>query len=172
MSCEREKHPLDILWAPWRMKYIMAGGQPSGCIFCLGNSAASDRENHVLCRYESCFAMLNRFPYNNGHILIAPYEHIPDLEGLSDEQLLDIMRLLRDCKRALAGTMSPEGFNVGLNLGSAAGAGVEEHVHLHIVPRWRGDTNFMTVTGRTKVIPQSLDDAYEVLHEALSRKQR
>ena len=160
------------LWAPWRMKYIMASDRPSECIFCLASSAATDRENHVLCRYGTCLAVLNRFPYNNGHILVAPYEHVSDLEGLREEQLLDIMRLLRDCKRALAACMSPDGFNIGLNLGSAAGAGIEGHIHFHIVPRWRGDTNFMTVTGRTKVIPQSLDEVYGKLHNALSTQQQ
>jgi len=153
------------------MKYIMASGRPSECVFCLKNPPSSDRENLVLCRYETCFAILNRFPYNNGHILVAPYEHVADLDALGDEQLLDIMRLLRDCRGALAGSMSPDGFNLGLNLGSAAGAGIEGHLHFHIVPRWRGDTNFLTVTGGTKVIPQSLEETYDVLHESLSAQQ-
>ena len=146
----------------------MASSQPSECIFCSKGSSPSDRQNHVLCRYQTCFAILNRFPYNNGHILIAPYEHVADLDGLGDEQLLEIMKLLRDCKKALSASMSPDGFNVGLNLGSAAGAGIEGHIHFHIVPRWPGDTNFMTVTGGTKVIPQSLDETYGILREALS----
>ncbi len=116
--------------------------------------------------------MLNRFPYNSGHILVAPYEHVADLDSLRDEQLLDLMKLLRDCKKALESCLSPEGFNMGLNLGAAAGAGIVGHIHFHIVPRWRGDTNFMTVTGRTKVIPQSLDGAYDMLHKELSAQQR
>jgi ATP adenylyltransferase len=165
-GCDR--HPLDLLWAPWRMKYIVTSDRPSECVFCAKGCSDSDRENHVLCRYETCFALLNRYPYNNGHILVAPYQHVSDLEGLGDDQLLGIMKLLRECKSALAAAMSPDGFNVGLNLGSAAGAGIEGHLHFHIVPRWRGDTNFMTVTGRTKVIPQSLDEAYAALRDALS----
>ena len=171
MSGEDEQ-PLELLWAPWRMKYIVESDRPSECVFCLGSSAESDRERHVLCRYRTCFAILNRFPYNNGHILVAPYRHVADLDDLGDEELLDIMTLLRDCKRALATSMSPDGFNVGLNLGTAAGAGIEGHLHFHIVPRWQGDTNFMTVTGRIKVIPQSLDEAYDKLHEAFSAQQQ
>ncbi|NQT83320.1 HIT domain-containing protein [bacterium] len=172
MNSGHEKHSLELLWAPWRMKYIMAGEHPSECVFCIKSSSDADKENHVLCRCRTCFAILNRFPYNNGHILVAPYEHTADLDGLTDEQLLDIMRLLRDCEKALAKSMSPDGFNVGLNLGSAAGAGIKGHIHFHIVPRWRGDTNFMTVTGRAKVIPQSLEETYDILHEALSAQMR
>jgi ATP adenylyltransferase len=167
MSSGQNNRPLEILWAPWRMNYIVQCGKPSECIFCGKISSESDRENHVLCRYKTCFAMLNRFPYNNGHILVAPYEHTATLDTLGDEQLLELMKLIRDCKNALLTCMSPDGFNVGLNLGSAAGAGIEQHVHFHIVPRWRGDTNFMTVTGKTKVIPQSLDDAYDLLQKVL-----
>lgn len=172
MSSGDINQPLQILWAPWRIKYILASDKPSHCIFCLSSSAQSDRENHVICRYRTCFAMLNRFPYNNGHILLAPYRHAADLESLTDEELLELMRLLRDCKRALAVCMNPDGFNVGLNLGSAAGAGVEGHVHFHVVPRWKGDTNFMTVTAGTKVIPQSLDEVYEMLHRAIAGQPR
>jgi ATP adenylyltransferase len=149
----------------------MASEGPSGCIFCIEPSDASDREKHVLCRYPTCFAMLNRFPYNNGHILVAPNEHVADLDGLSNEQLLDIVKLLRDCKKALEVCMSPDGFNMGLNLGSAGGAGVRGHIHFHIVPRWQGDTNFMTATGGTKVIPQSLEEVYDILHKTLSAQQ-
>ena len=116
--------------------------------------------------------MLNRFPYNNGHILVAPYKHASDLDSLTDEELLELMTLLRDCRKALSASMSPDGFNAGFNLGSAAGAGVEGHIHLHIVPRWRGDTNFMTVTASTKVIPQSLDEVYDMLHPLLSSRSR
>ena len=172
MSGEQGKQPLDILWAPWRIGYIMASEPRSECIFCVGSSTASDREKHILCRYKTCFAMLNRFPYNNGHILVAPYEHTAELDDLGDEQLLDIMRLLRDCRKALTASMSPDGFNMGLNLGSAAGAGIEGHLHFHVVPRWRSDTNFMTAVGGTKVIPQSLEETYELLRESLSGQPR
>ncbi len=163
-----DKHAFDLLWAPWRMEYIVRSDRPSECVFCAAGSSESDVENHVLRRYETCFALLNRFPYNNGHILVAPYEHVAELDRLGDEQLLEIMKLLCECKKALSAAMSPDGFNVGLNQGSASGAGIEGHLHFHIVPRWQGDTNFMTVTGQTKVIPQSLDEAYEALHGAMS----
>ncbi len=172
MTPDDVNQPLDILWAPWRMKYILASNKPSRCIFCLDPSPESDRENHVLCRYRTCFAMLNRFPYNNGHILVAPYKHVGDLDSLSEEELLELMTLLRDCRKALSASMSPDGFNAGFNLGSAAGAGVEGHIHLHVVPRWRGDTNFMTVTAGTKVIPQSLDEVYDMLRPFLSSQNR
>lgn len=160
--------PLDVLWAPWRMSYIVTCDNPPDCIFCIGESSESDRERHIVCRYRTSFAMLNRFPYNNGHILVAPYRHTADLDSLTDDELLDIMKLLRDCKNALSRCMKPDGFNVGLNLGAAAGAGIQGHLHFHIVPRWRGDTNFMTVTAGTKVIPQSLDETRDLLCQALA----
>lgn len=170
MSSGEVNHPLEILWAPWRMKYIVTCDKPSRCIFCIDSSTDSDREKHILCRYRTCFAMLNRFPYNNGHILLAPYRHTADLDSLADDELLDIMKLLRDCKKALADRMNPDGFNVGLNIGSAAGAGIREHLHFHIVPRWQGDTNFMTTTAGSKVIPQSMDETWSLLREALSKQ--
>ncbi len=172
MGSEQVDQPLEILWAPWRMKFILSANKPSECIFCIKNSPLSDPENLIVCRRRTCFAMLNRFPYNNGHVLIAPYQHTPDLDSLSDEELLEIMQLLRDCKKALTACMNPDGFNMGLNVGSAAGAGIQGHLHFHIVPRWRGDTNFMTVTSKTKVIPQSLDETYAMFQKALSEQGR
>ncbi len=169
MGSETSNQPLDILWAPWRMKYIVTCDKPAECIFCVASSADSDTDNHILSRRPTCFAILNRFPYNNGHILVAPYRHTADLESLNDDELLEIMKLLRDCKAAVSRCMSPDGFNVGLNIGSAAGAGIRDHVHFHIVPRWLGDTNFMTTTAGAKVIPQSLDETCDLLRNALSK---
>jgi ATP adenylyltransferase len=151
------------------MKYIVTSDKPSPCIFCIPTSAKSDREKYVLSRYPTCFAMLNRFPYNNGHILVAPYRHTADLESLTDEELLEMMRLLQDCKNAVSRCMNPDGFNVGLNIGSVAGAGILDHLHFHLVPRWRGDTGFMTTTAGAKVIPQSLDETCDLLRNAISR---
>lgn len=168
MSSEKGNPPLDILWAPWRMSYIVTCDSPTDCIFCVGESSDRDKERHIICRSRTCFAMLNRFPYNNGHILIAPYRHTAELDSLTDDELLDIIKLLRDCRNVLSRCMTPDGFNVGLNLGPAAGAGIRGHLHFHIVPRWRGDTNFMTVTAGTKVIPQSLDETRDLLCQALA----
>ena len=128
--------------------------------FSVTNWTQEDADEHVLYRGNRCFVVLNRFPYNNGHLMVVPYAHTGQLEDLDDETLLEMMQLVRHSLRILRQVYDPSGFNVGVNEGSAAGAGVAEHVHLHIVPRWDGDSNFMTVVGGTRVIPESLDDTY------------
>ncbi|MCG3127036.1 MAG: AP-4-A phosphorylase [Phycisphaerae bacterium] len=151
------------LWAPWRMQYIRGTGQPAegGCFLCAYRDAAGDdRANLVLHRDEHALVLLNRFPYTNGHVLIAPLEHAPSLAALPEATLVRLMALTRDVTAALARAVNAEGFNVGMNLGRCAGAGVPDHVHLHVVPRWSGDTNFMSVIGDTRVIPQSLEQVY------------
>ena len=148
------------LWAPWRMPYLR-GENPKvdGCMFCEKLKSA-DAEEHILYRGVRCFVVLNRFPYSNGHMMVVPYRHTERLEELDDETSLELMQLVRHSLTFLREAYHPDGFNVGVNEGSAAGAGVAEHVHLHIVPRWRGDANYMTVIGETRVIPESLDDTY------------
>jgi ATP adenylyltransferase len=154
------------LWAPWRLDYIK-GPKPDECIFCSKPAADDDEASYIVGRGEHCFAMLNTFPYNNGHLMVSPYEHVPTIEELDDEVLLELMKLTQRSLGALREVYDPEGFNVGINLGKVAGAGVEGHVHLHVVPRWGADTNFMPVIGSTRVLPQSLKDSYAALANAL-----
>jgi len=137
--------------------------EQGGCFLCRALKEGKDRENLVLWRSEVSFCMLNRWPYNNGHLLVAPASHLGDLLDLSEEELLDQLKLLKRCKENLTKALQPDGFNVGLNLGSAAGAGVEDHLHWHIVPRWNADSNFMPVVAATKVIPQALEELWELL---------
>lgn len=155
---------MDRLWAPWRMAYILGARQP-GCFLCDIVQADRDEENLVLERGEHAALLMNRYPYNNGHLMVAPYQHTDALEGLRPEALSELMTLcVRGCAR-LRQAVRPHGFNVGLNLGAAAGAGLKDHLHLHIVPRWEGDTNFMPVLAEVKVIPQSLGELWRQLKE-------
>ena len=156
---------MKILWAPWRIKYIL--GKKEGCIFCDKVKENKDKENYVLLRGKNGFVMLNTFPYNNGHLMVAPYKHVPDLEGLEKDVLGELMGLVKTCTQILKKALKPEGFNIGINLGKVAGAGVEGHIHIHIVPRWGGDTSFISTVGDTKIIPESLDDTYKKLLAAL-----
>lgn len=161
------------LWAPWRMSYIRSindEGKPEGCFLCrYWSEAASDRANHVVWRGRQCMTLFNSFPYNNGHLLIAPGGHIPLLSDLDEEGLCEMMRMIRDAQALLAAVIRPNGFNIGINVGRCAGAGLPDHIHAHIVPRWDGDTNFMSVIGDTRVIPQSLDDLYTEMAAAAPR---
>ena len=159
---------MDPLWAPWRSSYVTAEKpKDDGCFICRGVSETTDRDNHVVHRTERSVVLLNRFPYNNGHLLIAPKRHRARPADLDDAELLDLQHVLRDMMGVLEHRMTPDGFNVGLNLGAAAGAGLPGHLHWHIVPRWNGDTNFMPVFTDTRVIVQSLDALYTVLSAAL-----
>jgi ATP adenylyltransferase len=151
------------LWAPWRLKYILAMEKREGCIFCQLPKESNDRENHILVRGEHAFVIMNAFPYSNGHLLVPPYRHIADMSELTDEESLEIMQLTRRSIKALKLACRPDGFNVGANLGTAAGAGIADHLHLHIVPRWSGDINFMPVFADVKVIPEALEATYDRL---------
>ncbi len=155
------------LWAPWRMRYIK-GDKPEGCIFCDKAGDGDDRTNHVVWRGKTAFVLLNTYPYNNGHLMVAPYAHIGDLDELPLETLTEIMALCQDAIKALKKDFNPDGINLGLNLGAAAGAGVKDHLHVHVVPRWTGDTNFMPVLADVRVIPQSLDHAHLLLSRAFA----
>jgi len=154
------------LWAPWRIEYIQGLGESSGCFIChnLANPQ-DDNKNLVLWRSSYCIVMLNRFPYNNGHLLIAPARHIPDLEEATDEELLEMTKLVRESQKALSLAIEPHGFNVGMNFGRCAGAGLPEHLHIHLVPRWNGDTNFMSVCSDTEIISQSMNELFEQLKQ-------
>ena len=154
---------METVWAPWRMQYIL-GNKERGCFFCQKlQETERDRENYVIFRGTQAFALLNIYPYNNGHVMIAPYAHVSSLTALNDAQISDIFQITRRCEDALRETMRPEGFNIGVNVGKVAGAGVEDHLHVHIVPRWNGDTNYMTTISETRVIPQQLEDTYRLL---------
>ncbi|NLW84786.1 MAG: HIT domain-containing protein [Phycisphaerae bacterium] len=152
------------LWAPWRIKYIQGLSGKSECFLCEYLAAPEkDAENYVLWRTEHALVVFNKFPYNNGHLLIAPTRHIADLTSASDAELTAMMRLVRDCQQALTLTVRPHGFNVGMNFGRCAGAGLPEHLHIHVVPRWDGDTNYMHICSDTDVISQGLDELYQQL---------
>jgi ATP adenylyltransferase len=157
---------MDQLWAPWRLSYVATAKPPTpqdGCFICAGLAANDDRTNLIALRAPLSVVVLNRFPYNNGHLLVAPRHHKGRLDELTSEELLECMETLRRCVRVLDELMRPDGYNIGLNLGAAAGAGLPGHLHWHIVPRWNGDTNFMPILAEVKVIVQSLDALYELL---------
>lgn len=157
---------MKVLWAPWRIEYIRSP-KHEGCIFCDFPRENRDRERLILHRGRYSFVIMNNYPYNPGHVMIAPYRHVGRWEDLTDEELLEIMRLSQLMIKVIKKVMNPDGFNMGVNLGRVAGAGIEDHVHLHIVPRWNGDTNFMPVVADTKVIPESLQEAYDELKAAI-----
>ncbi len=160
---------MEHLWAPWRMAFIAPEkpqSEPQACIFCTKPAADCDAENYILYRGTYCFMMLNIYPYNNGHLMIAPYQHIANIEDLDAPTLAELMAQTQLASRALRLVMRPDGFNMGINEGKAAGAGFAEHMHLHIVPRWQGDTNFMPVIADVKVMPELLDATYQKLKQA------
>jgi ATP adenylyltransferase len=154
------------LWSPWRLEYLTAPAREE-CIFCCAAQDTNDRENLVLLRGERAFLILNRYPYNNGHFMVVPDLHVPSLEDLDTPVLTEMMLLLNRGLAALRAAMAPHGFNIGVNLGRVAGAGIAEHVHIHAVPRWIGDTNFMPVVGEMRVIPQTWLQTYDQIKAAL-----
>jgi ATP adenylyltransferase len=156
---------MERLWAPWRLQYVTKE-RGQGCIFCEKPLAGDDRAAHIVHRGALAYVMLNTFPYNNGHIMVAPFAHVANLEDLPSDTLHEMMDLAQQSTRALKSRFSPDGINLGFNLGTAAGAGIKDHLHLHLVPRWQGDTNFMPVIGDVRVIPESLDQTFDKLVEA------
>lgn len=153
---------MDRLWAPWRMEYIKHANE-SGCIFCQAIKSNNDRKNLVIYRGKTSFIIMNRYPYNPGHLMIAPNDHKSNFDGLEDDEILELIRLLGRSMRVLQDAVQPDGFNMGINLGRIAGAGIEGHLHIHVVPRWQGDTNFMPVIGETKVVSEALEATYDHL---------
>lgn len=151
---------METLHAPWRIQYILAPKQPPSAVSLFARIAASneDVENLVVTRDRTCFALLNRYPYTGGHLMVVPYKQASDLPELTDEEMADLMKLTRRCQEVLRKVMRPNGFNIGLNIGTSAGAGIAEHLHIHIVPRWNGDTNFMPVIAGATVVPEALTD--------------
>lgn len=161
---------MERLWSPWRMEYIL-GEKLDGCVFCTALSADSseDKAYLILHRGTHCGVIMNLFPYNNGHLMVVPYAHQPTFEDLTSEALTEIMTLVNRATRTLREAMNAEGFNVGVNLGKIAGAGIGDHVHMHVVPRWTGDTNFITAVGHVRCIPESLKDSYDKLKAVWDR---
>ncbi len=160
------------LWAPWRIEYIL-GPKDDGCVFCEKGDAepAMDRKNLVLARGKHVFVLMNTYPYNPGHLLVAPYKHVANPEDLSREARHELFELVVTWKQRLETVMNAQGVNIGINLGSVAGAGIVEHLHAHIVPRWQGDTNFMTTVSDTRVVSQALDELYAELTEQKGDKE-
>lgn len=155
---------MEKLWAPWRMNYIQnCDRDDEGCIFCTKPLENTDKENLILYRGKNVFVIMNRYPYNNGHLMIVPYEHTPEICALNESQIVELWKTTGIAKDILSKTIQPHGFNVGINIGRTAGAGIDQHLHIHLVPRWNGDTNFMPVLAGTKVISQSLSDSYDTL---------
>jgi ATP adenylyltransferase len=161
LSCK-----MDYLWSPWRMEYILSPKSDEGCIFCNAMKQADGPDNLVVFRGLNAFVMLNRFPYTSGHLMVVPYEHKSSLQLLETGSRLDIMDLSARALQVLETLYKPQGFNLGMNIGSAAGAGILDHVHLHIVPRWVGDTNFMSSVSQTRVLPELLEETYRRVKEA------
>ncbi len=156
---------MDILWAPWRIEYIKQSKEP-GCVFCTKPAEQQDDKNFIVHRSKTSFVIMNFYPYNNGHLMIVPFRHTADIAGLTADEKLEMMDLLAMSKQALKQTMAPHGFNIGMNLGQVAGAGIKDHLHFHIVPRWNGDTNFMPICGHTKVVSEGLAETWEKLRKA------
>jgi len=159
---------MESLHAPWRISYILAP-KPESCesLFVDIGRSSDDEGNLVIARTRNCYAMLNRYPYNGGHLMVVPYRQTPDLNGLTEEEFADLWKLVRRCANVLQKMMKPDGFNIGINLGKVAGAGIAGHLHIHIVPRWQGDTNFMPVIGNTSVLPEALTDLAARLRAAM-----
>lgn len=163
---------MNILWSPWRLKYIMGTlKKPEGCVFCHAVEASTDahRDLGVLYVGEHLNVLINRFPYNNGHVMVHPRRHIASFTEFTPAELQDVGRLIESCERILREVYHPHGVNVGVNIGAAAGAGIAEHLHVHLLPRWSGDTNFMTTTGETRVVPESSEGTWDRLRPHFDR---
>jgi ATP adenylyltransferase len=157
---------MDYLWSPWRMKYIHRHKTPKGCIFCDAVQKEDGEDNLIVARGERAFVILNRYPYTSGHIMIVPFDHVGTFEGMDEEICAEVMRLIRQGISALDRVYKPDGYNMGANLGASAGAGIKNHIHFHLVPRWDGDTNYMTSIGGTRVLPEDLSETFKRLKDA------
>jgi ATP adenylyltransferase len=156
---------MDFLWTPWRYRYITGQGKPGVCVFCSAAESADDHANFVVHRGEHAYVILNRFPYTSGHLMVVPYTHAATLLELPDHTLTEMMKLARDSEEHLRALYHPQGLNIGMNLGESAGAGIAGHLHLHALPRWTGDTSFITVVGETRVLPEDLEVTWQRMRE-------
>jgi len=159
---------MDFLWTPWRYRYIADASKDDRCIFCDALAANDDSKTHIVFRAAKNFVILNRFPYTTGHVMVVPYAHVAELSAADPGTLAENIHIAQRVQSALESVYHPQGYNLGMNLGRAAGAGVTGHLHLHVLPRWTGDANFMTVIGETRVEPEDLDTTYEKLRKALA----
>lgn len=159
---------MKMLWAPWRMEYILSE-KDKECLFCVKHKENNDRDNLILYRAEHVYVIMNKYPYNNGHLMVVPYFHASSFEGLSDTVLSELMKITKYSVECLGKSFNPEGFNIGINFGEVAGAGIEEHMHIHIVPRWAGDASFMTVLGEVRVIPEHILETYDNLYPIFNK---
>ena len=159
---------MDYLWTPWRYRYVAEAKNITGCVFCNAVSANRDEETLIVLRSVKNFVILNRYPYTSGHVMIVPYDHTADFSGLERDTAAEMMLLAQRVQAAMEDVYHPDGFNLGMNLGRSAGAGIADHLHLHLLPRWEGDTNFMTTVGETRVQPEELSTTYTRLRKALA----
>jgi ATP adenylyltransferase len=159
---------MDRLWSPWRLQYVTGTGEPRGCVFCEA-ATSDDASPLVVHRGRGCYVILNLFPYNSGHLMVVPNRHIATLSSATHEERCEMMDLTQLAEQALTDAYRPQGLNVGMNLGRSAGAGIVDHIHVHIVPRWSGDTNFMTVVGEVRVLPEDIGETARRLREAFAR---
>jgi ATP adenylyltransferase len=157
---------MDRLWSPWRYSYVSACGTPGGCIFCDKPAEQDDESNLIVHRGRLCYVLLNLYPYTNGHLMVAPFAHVAEFEELDAETAAELVALAQASVRHLKSVYKPHGLNVGMNLGECAGAGVAGHLHMHVLPRWVGDANFMTVVGETRVMPEDLSETYRKLKQS------
>ena len=157
---------MENLWSPWRMKYVTDTDNPDGCVFCTAPAQADDLANLIVHRGKDSFAILNRYPYTSGHLMVVPFAHVSSIELLTPEVRAELFEMVNHAIGVLREVYHPDGFNVGINMGEAAGAGIAEHAHVHIVPRWAGDTSFMSTVGETRVIPEELGVTWQRIHDA------
>jgi ATP adenylyltransferase len=161
---------MDYLWTPWRYHYVIAKDHPRECVFCTAARSTNDKDTLVVHRATHNFIIVNRFPYTSGHLMVVPYAHVGLLQDLDQEAAQELMQLTRDCERNLRQLYQPDGLNIGMNIGKSAGAGVAEHIHQHVLPRWTGDTNFMTPIAETRILPEPLDITWERMVRAFSSR--
>ncbi len=160
---------MDYLWTPWRSTYIKEKRPEGHCVFCAAAASDDEEETLLIYRGQLCFVLLNRYPYTTGHLMIAPYQHASRIGQTTEETTREMMQLARRAERVLEDMYHPDGLNMGLNLGEAAGAGIEQHIHLHVLPRWKGDANFMTTVGHARIMPETLDDTYAKVRPAFEQ---
>jgi ATP adenylyltransferase len=160
---------MDYLWTPWRYAYVSGIEKTTGCVFCDAAKGADDAKAFVVYRGKSCFVILNAFPYTNGHVMVVPYEHLDELQKLPAEAATEMMALSQRMETVLRELYHPDGINLGMNIGKAAGAGIAGHIHMHVLPRWVADANFLSVVGETRVLPEALDVTWEKMRNAMAR---
>ena len=161
---------MDFLWTPWRYQYVTTAGASGECVFCAAACSADDRASLIVHRAACNFVILNRYPYTSGHVMVVPYQHAAELEQLSEDTAEEMMRLARITVGHLKTLYRPQGLNLGMNLGHSAGAGIAGHLHLHVLPRWTGDTNFMTTVAETRVLPESLEETWQRIYDAFQSR--